>query len=411
MVFGKLIEAYIVANKKVLHKIVNVVERDNTVEQLVMTVVDNERVYIVPKNNWFTQPPRPPTLDLQWNKVKAVDDTQEQTWFNDMLSAEKDPLTFDELMATPVDFSKFAMNRLKIDKLTQADLVGPVYELLNSDWENPKGDRCPFDLSKRIPFKGHPCHLTVAAEYFINNDLEYLKSTVSERKYTTSITKKKAARYELVGVEDMIPKQWSVTKVGFSKHDVYSPLKILSVVSVKVNKLHSYGYLEEIVVRRADRQLYKFKEGDFINLHLNDIEDMLLLVVQHNLFHLDGDVIVDLAYFSLIIKKRVEDFQLGVKSYQKKLNITKTQKDFPTISAKEPYTPSFDQQGVFYEDLSNQKRLMRADELYKFSDGTLKSVRDTLHHQLLERWIIRNLERLVGARNLEMDYRLMQRTV
>ncbi|GKB07602.1 hypothetical protein Tco_0835886, partial [Tanacetum coccineum] len=112
MVFGKLIEAYIVANEKVLHKIVNVVERDNIVKQLVMTVVDNE-VYCVPKNNWFTQPPRPPTPDPQWNKVKAVDDTQEQTWFNDILSAEKDLLTLDELMATPVDFSKFAMNRTR----------------------------------------------------------------------------------------------------------------------------------------------------------------------------------------------------------------------------------------------------------------------------------------------------------
>ncbi|GKF46711.1 hypothetical protein Tco_0136513, partial [Tanacetum coccineum] len=119
----------------------------------------------------------------------------------------------------------------------------------------------------------------------------------------------------------MIPNQWSATRVGydkdakrgikhwgpkcqlfyrsqlnrFSKHDVYSSLKILIVVSVKVNKLHGYGYLEEIMVRRADRQLYKFKEGDFVNLHLNDIEDMLLLIVQHKLFHLNSDVIVDLA--------------------------------------------------------------------------------------------------------------------
>nr|GEW88286.1 retrovirus-related Pol polyprotein from transposon TNT 1-94 [Tanacetum cinerariifolium] len=154
----------------------------------------------------------------------------------------------------------------------------------------------------------------------------------------------------------------------------------------KVNKLHGYGYLEEIMVRRADLQLYKFKEGDFINLHLIDIEDMLFLVVQHKLFHLNGEVIVDLAIAlhmftkSLIIKKRVKDVQFGVESYQKKLNITKPQKDFPGIFAKEPYTPSFEQMGVFYEDLSHQKRLM-------------------------------NLERLVGARELEMDYRRIQRTV
>ncbi|GKD87577.1 hypothetical protein Tco_1358731 [Tanacetum coccineum] len=54
-----------------------------------------------------------------------------------------------------------------------------------------------------------------------------------------------------------------------------------SAVCESVKKLHGYGHLEEIVVIRADRQLYKFKEGDFIDLHLNDIEDMLLLVVQH----------------------------------------------------------------------------------------------------------------------------------
>nr|GEZ55305.1 hypothetical protein [Tanacetum cinerariifolium] len=124
--------------------------------------------------------------------------------------------------------------------------------------------------------------------------------------------------------------------------------KILSVVSVKINKLHGYGYLEEIMVRRVDRQLYNFKEGDFVNLHLNDIEDMLLLVVQHKFFHLDGEVIVDLAMAlrmftrSLIINKRVKDVHLGVESYQNKLNITKPQKDFPRISAKELYTPSFE---------------------------------------------------------------------
>ncbi|GKC93507.1 hypothetical protein Tco_1158949 [Tanacetum coccineum] len=327
------------------------------------------------------------------NKGKAIEDGPEQTWFNNLVSAKKDLLTFDEFMATLIDFSKFAMNRLKLEKITKADLVGPVYKLLKGtyissieleynmkecykalsdqlDWENPKGDKCPFNLSKPLPLKGRPGHLTVASEYFFNNDLEYLKSINVERKYTTSITKMKAARYELLGIEDMILKQWSVVKLGYDKdakrgikhwgpkrqlyyrsqinrllkHDVYSTLKILSVVRVKVDKQFGYGYLEEIMVRRADRQLYTFKEGDFINLHLNNIEDMLLLVVQHKLFHLDGDAIVDLAVAlrmftrRIIIQKRVEDVQLGVESYQKKLNITKPQKDFPTISAKEPYT-------------------------------------------------------------------------
>nr|GEU40314.1 hypothetical protein [Tanacetum cinerariifolium] len=118
---------------------------------------------------------------------------------------------------------------------------------------------------------------------------------------------------------------------------------------------------------------------------------------------------------------------------------------FPGIEFKELYTSSFDPPGVIYEDLNKLKRVMRADELYKFSDETLKTIRDEIHHRVLnfhlgynkemsrrkwsatdkrrselmvklinkqmrERRIIKNLERLVGARELEMDYRLMTRT-
>ncbi|GJW43000.1 hypothetical protein Tco_0071799 [Tanacetum coccineum] len=110
----------------------------------------------------------------------------------------KDPLTFYCLMATPIDFPKYVLNRLKIDNLTQDMLLGPAYNLLKGtcsssieleyhfqecfkaltnklDWNNPEGDRYPFDLSKLLPLQGHPGHLTVAADYFFNNDLEYLK--------------------------------------------------------------------------------------------------------------------------------------------------------------------------------------------------------------------------------------------
>ncbi|GJT45636.1 hypothetical protein Tco_0954351 [Tanacetum coccineum] len=144
----------------------------------------------------------------------------------------------------------------------------------------------------------------------------------------------------------------------FSNHNVYSTHKILGVKSVSVKKLHGYSHLEEVVVKRADRQLYKFKEGNFVDLHLNDIEDMLLLAVQHKLFHLNDSDIVDfivaLCMFtrSLIIKRRVKDLQLGVER-------------------------------VIYEDLNKQKRVMRADELYKFSNGTFKKVWDALHHRIL----------------------------
>ncbi|GKF13882.1 hypothetical protein Tco_0055344 [Tanacetum coccineum] len=66
------------------------------------------------------------------------------------------------------------------------------------------------------------------------------------------------------------------------------------------------------------------------------------------------------------------------------LNITAPQQTFPGIEFKELYTPSYKPPGVIYEDLNKQKRVMWADELYKFSDGTLKTVRDELHHRILD---------------------------
>ncbi|GJZ27232.1 retrovirus-related pol polyprotein from transposon TNT 1-94 [Tanacetum coccineum] len=260
--------------------------------------------------NWFKQPTRPPTPNPEWNK-------------------HQDPLTFNDLMATPIDFSKYVLNGLKIENLTQDILLGPTFNLLKDilDWNNPEGDRYPFDLSKPLPLQGPPGHRTIAADYFFNNDLEYLKTYDPEVTYTSSIMKTKVARYEI-----------KVSK--FSKHNVYSTKAILGVKSVSVKKLHGYGHLEEIVVKRSDQQLYKFKEGDFVDLHLNDIEDMIFLAIQHKLFHLYGSVIVNfivaLRMFTrtLILKRRVEDLQLGVESDQKKLNITKPQKTFLEIKFK-----------------------------------------------------------------------------
>nr|GEX74456.1 hypothetical protein [Tanacetum cinerariifolium] len=259
------------------------------------------------------------------------------------------------------------------------------------DWNNLEGDHYPFDLSKPLPLQGHTGHLTVAVDYFFNNDIEYLKSSNLERTYTTLITKTKAARYEIEGIEDM---------------------KILGVKSLSVKKLHGYGHLEEIVVKRADHQFCKFKEGDFMDLHLNDIEDMMFLAIQHKLFHLiDSDII---------------DFIMALRIITRSLT-------FLEIEFKELYTPSHKPPGVIYEDLTKQKRVMRADELYKFSNRTLKNVQDELHYrirdfhleynkemsrrkwtaidikrlevmveltdkQMRERRIIRNVKRLVGAR-------------
>ncbi|GJX83403.1 hypothetical protein Tco_0332884 [Tanacetum coccineum] len=200
-------------------------------------------------------------------------------------------------------------------------------------------------------------------------------------------------RYALLGISHWQTKRqnfYGYTTKMVSNHDVYSTKRILSVISVNVNEWYGYGHLEEIVVKRAYQKLYTFKEGDFKRLHLNDIKDMLLLIVQNKLNNLDGNVVVHLAASLLmfarrtIIQARVEDLHLGVESYQKKLNLTKPRTRDVDMSRRPVYTTLSNPQGVIYEDKLKQKRFMRADELHKFSDGTLISVYDTMSQMLHE---------------------------
>ncbi|GKA56019.1 hypothetical protein Tco_0755091 [Tanacetum coccineum] len=272
------------------------------------------------KHDWFKKHERPPTLDSDWNANKTIDFRPPQTWISKIVKAEKPPLTFDELMSTLIDFSSYVMNNLKIDNLTQENLVGQVLIFSNghADAEWNSNIISKNQALTVIEIAGR--HV-VLVNYFINNDLKYLKGGSLSKKYTTSITKTKAAKYDdIQGIEDMVPYN------RVSKHDVFSTKRIITVIYVKVIKWYDYGYLEEIVVRREDQKLYKFKEGDFLRLNLCDVEDMMLLLVQKKNANLEKYVIFDLnvalRMFTrrVVILKRVQDLQLGVESYQKKIN-------------------------------------------------------------------------------------------
>ncbi|GKC81925.1 hypothetical protein Tco_1137642, partial [Tanacetum coccineum] len=166
-------------------------------------------------------------------------------------------------MDSTIDFSNSIKHRLKKDKITKADLEGPVFQLLKGTYRS--SIELEYHLEQRyLPF---------------SDKLDWANPEGnSERKYTTLITKTKTVRSKINSK---------------SRHDVFSTMKILSVIRVKVDKQFGYHYLEEIVVRRANKE-YTFKEGDFPSLHLNDIEDMLILHVQNKLFNLPGDDIVNL---------------------------------------------------------------------------------------------------------------------
>nr|GEX39542.1 hypothetical protein [Tanacetum cinerariifolium] len=198
------------------------------------------------------------------------------------------------------------------------------------DWNNPKGQQYPHNLLKPLPlipnFRGHR---VILFDHFINNDLEYLRSGASSRKYTTSVTKTKAADYGYIKwIEDLVPRtMWSQEPVSYDKHalwgishwgrkrqqfyrfavnresarDVYSKRRIIAVTELMIVEWHNYNHLDWITVRKLT------------NL---TVEECFAFNVSLRMFTR-----------SIVIQRRMEDLQLGVKSYQKKLNLTKPDND------------------------------------------------------------------------------------
>ncbi|GKB81623.1 hypothetical protein Tco_0948518 [Tanacetum coccineum] len=262
--------------------------------------------------------------------------------------------SFNELMDTPLDFSAFVMNRHKVDTLTLELLAGLTFELIKVSC---KSLQYPHDLCKPLPLiPNSQGRQVIPFDHVINNDLVYLSGGISSRTYTTSVTKTKAADYwHIKWIEDLVP-----------------------------NIMWNW-----IIVRRDDDKLYKFKEGDFNRLRIQDIEDMRLLLIQGKLTN-------------LTIEERLA-----------------------------------------FNNKDKKNKLMHIDELHKFSDCTLNDVRTALDDhlkgirmkylpqtiwrqsdrdkagamthaidkQLKTRRIMRSLEKVVGGRPYEGDFWLLQRTI
>nr|GEW03280.1 histone deacetylase 14 [Tanacetum cinerariifolium] len=319
------------------------------------------------------------------------------------------------------------------------------YRLLTDqvDLVNHEGHRLVPDLSKLLPLGGPPGQVTIQPQFFFNKDLEYLISSDTARMVSLSISKLKAANYPDFGLEKLVPSLWieserdynintayGITHWWFKRKDFYitrhndlfdrravrSQTRILGVISIKTFERYGYAFLKEIVIRRADYNEYKISEADFKNLHPNDFKDLYMLYLQGKLNHLLGldkvhlYNVINLWIGNIVIRQRVGDLQLSIESYQTK------------------------------------KKMLRENEVYKFSDGTLTRVLHKLDHMVkdfrlyqynpgmkyriwseddkrrskafikvikrrLKTWrIFQSLESFVGGRLRDVDYRTLNRT-
>nr|GFA24151.1 hypothetical protein [Tanacetum cinerariifolium] len=143
---------------------------------------------------WFPKRLRPqePT-DPDWNEDKTLHKGPTQNWLK-------------TLAALLLLVNRPAFRLLKGTRSNYAELeydfeecYKPLLEKL--DWENPDGSDYLFDLSKPLPLITRGNHQSVPVEFFINNDLKYLKGGILTMTYTTSTTKTKAAQYDLPGIK------------------------------------------------------------------------------------------------------------------------------------------------------------------------------------------------------------------
>nr|GFB44757.1 hypothetical protein [Tanacetum cinerariifolium] len=310
---------------------------------------------------WFPLPKKPLTPDCDWDKTLPAVQGSAQTWISELAKQADSRSSFNELLDTLIDFSNFIMNRLGVDTLTPELLARPTYELMRG-----------------------LCNSLTELEYHLDSTGSLLTGNLLS---------------------------------------MYTP--------------------------RGGSCSHRSQDCDFKRLCLQDIEDMLLLLVQGKLSNLTVEerfaFNVSLRMFTrtIVIQRHVEDLQLGVKSYQKRLNITKPDTYRSDLKRREAYTAYSNPRGFIYQNKDKKNRLMRIDELYKFSDGTLNDVHNALDDRLKgirmqylpqtiwrkgdkdraaamiqaidkmlkTRRIMRSLERFVGGRLYEGDFRVLQRTI
>ncbi|GJW54260.1 retrovirus-related pol polyprotein from transposon TNT 1-94 [Tanacetum coccineum] len=321
------------------------------------------------------QPPPPPPPAGASGALAGVSGSQELSPANSLMHDDSipykkwKPLPAEERPATPelawtIPFSSMsdvqnnwasALYYRQVNKteLTEANFKGQAYEVVKAfypdvihlqfqmeechkmltdqvDWTNPQRDQVRIDVNRPLPLGGPPGHVTIQTQFFFNKDLEYLRYGSKRSNPTLLISKIKAARYPDFGLELLVPEQmWIDDKFYIDKHDsssrrkeVRTHMRILGVIKIKAYSTYGYDYLSEIVLQTVDFKEHTIAEKDFKNLYPSDFEDLNLLLLQGHLDHLPSSnkqmlsTVVKLWTRNLVIRQRVKDFQLGIKSYQ-----------------------------------------------------------------------------------------------
>ncbi|GJY71690.1 hypothetical protein Tco_0475393 [Tanacetum coccineum] len=273
-------------------------------------------------------------------------------------------------------------------------------------WESRQEDiRRP--VLRPIIFFGPQQNPNEPPRYLYNKDLFFLKHVnTEEKKYILSLHKIHAKRFLEVNLEEKMNRwvrkefktfneearltiqHWKDSwhkrvykknqrKVRENPEDYFSKHMITEVVRITTDQPYGLDFMEQIIVMRDDDKSYSFSEADFKYLNKNDIEDLYYLCRNKKVNYRETKLMNSLITFirSRVIWERVHDFQLGIESYQIKVNLTAPTLTFPGIEAHESYSivdkPST---GLIYLNSEDEKRVMYLTKIVKFCDATLEKV-------------------------------------
>ncbi|GKA39553.1 hypothetical protein Tco_0732104 [Tanacetum coccineum] len=223
-------------------------------------------------------PPTSLTPNHEWHKIKTINNRPLQPWITQLAQAAGTQSSFDQFLATPIDFSAFIMNQLKIDNLTQDVLTGPTYDLM-------KGS----------------CKSVVELKYHLEE----------------------------------------VFKANNDQLDWNNP----EGRSLKTRFLEEYG------VRKESFTTSMLTRVTNLNLDERYVLNVALRMYTRR----------------IVIQERVEDLQLGVESYQKKINLSRPDTYCSDLRKMTPYIAYPDIQGIIYQDDMDKNRLMRSEDKNHFA--------------------------------------------
>nr|GEX99406.1 hypothetical protein [Tanacetum cinerariifolium] len=240
---------------------------------------------------------RPATPEHAWSIPSSDLPILKNNWASSLASTYSPPPE-DSLLAQTGDMAMF-MNwfykRQGITKLKPQDLEGPALNLL-------KSSILMHNVSKPLPLGGPLGQVTIQSDFFFNKDLEYLRYDSKEQMVPDQMWIEEECKYDIAAIA------------------VRTHMWILSVVRIEVFSMSGYDYMKKIVLRRADLNEHIITKQDFKYLYPSDFENLYLLNLQGHLNHLPPNVkkilttAVNLWTRHLVIRQRVEDFQLGIKS-------------------------------------------------------------------------------------------------